>query len=68
MSALRRATGRVLSTPYQKSLEIRTRLAETDPHNAEWQRNLSISHGRIGDVGIAEGDLRGALDAYQKSL
>jgi hypothetical protein len=31
------------STAYQASLDIATRLAETDPTNTEWQRDLSIS-------------------------
>ena len=30
-------------TAYQASLDIATRLAETDPTNTEWQRDLSIS-------------------------
>jgi hypothetical protein len=29
---------------YQASLDIRVRLAAADPANAEWQRDLSVSH------------------------
>ena len=32
-----------------------------DPGNAEWQRDLSVSHDKIGDVRRAQGDLKGAL-------
>ncbi|HUS80270.1 MAG TPA: hypothetical protein VM283_03315, partial [Armatimonadota bacterium] len=44
------------------------RLAQSDPGNAEWQRDLSMSHISIGDVRRAQGDLAGALEAYQAAL
>ena len=53
---------------YQASLDIRERLARADPTNAGWQRDLSVSNNRIGDVLQARGDLDGALAAYQASL
>ena len=53
---------------YQDSLEIRERLAKSDPGNAGWQRDLSVSYDKIGDVKTAQGDLAGALKAYQDSL
>jgi hypothetical protein len=37
-------------TAYQASLDIATRLAETDPTNTEWQRDLSISNNKLGDL------------------
>jgi len=37
-------------TSYRASLAIRERLAKADPGNAGWQRDLSVSHERIGDV------------------
>ena len=46
----------------------RTRLAAADPANTEWQRDLSISHNKLGDVAIAAGDLAAARAAYQASL
>lgn len=52
---------------YQASLAIHQRLATADPRNTEWQRDLSVSHERIGDVHRARGDLTGSLDAYQAS-
>jgi tetratricopeptide (TPR) repeat protein len=53
---------------YRASLEIRARLAAADPGNALWQRDLSVSHDRIGDVLSAQGDLTAALAAYRASL
>ena len=35
---------------YRAALAIRERLAGADPGNAEWQRDLSVSHDKIGDV------------------
>jgi hypothetical protein len=39
----------------------------TYPGNAEWQRDLSISHERIGDVQRAQGDLPAAVASYRAS-
>ena len=55
-------------TSYQASLAIRDRLAQADPGNAGWQRDLSVSHNKIGDVQRAQGDLPAALTSYQASL
>jgi hypothetical protein len=42
--------------------------AAADPANAGWQRDLSVSHNRLGDVAVAAGDLAAARAAYQASL
>jgi hypothetical protein len=50
---------------------VATRLAEQlarDPANTVWQGNLSVSHDRIGNVLLAQGDGPGALAAYRKGL
>ena len=52
---------------YQASHDIFARLAEADPGNAGWQRDLSVSHNKIGDVQRAQGDLAAALRSYQAS-
>jgi hypothetical protein len=44
------------------------RLAQADPGNAEWQRDLSVSYDRIGDVLVAQGDRAGALKSYRDGL
>jgi hypothetical protein len=33
--------------------------------NAGWQRDLSVSHNKIGDVQRAQGDLAAALTSYR---
>ena len=53
---------------FRDSLAIAERLAEADPANAGWQRDLSISHDRIGDVLVAQGKLGDALQAFRDSL
>ena len=53
---------------YQASMEIRRKLAERDPGNAQWQRGLSVSHDRIGDVQRAQGDLGAALKSFQAGM
>ena len=49
-------------------MAIRERLAARDPANTEWQRDLSVSHNKIGDVKVAQGDLPGALAAYAAGM
>ena len=39
-----------------------------DPGNAGWQRDLSISHDRIGDVLVAQGEGGAALAAYGSGM
>ncbi len=45
-----------------------TQLAASDRGNAGWQRNLSVSYDRVGDVQVAQGDLAAALASYEASL
>ena len=45
------------------ALAISERLAKADPGNAGWQRDLSVSYNKIGDVQVAQGDLPAALKA-----
>jgi tetratricopeptide (TPR) repeat protein len=53
---------------YRDSLAIRDRLAKSDPGNAGWRRDLSVSYNKVGDVQAAQGDLAGALKSYRDSL
>ena len=50
---------------YQVSLAIRDRLAMFDPGNTGWQRDLSVSYDKVGDVQVAQGNLPAALASYQ---
>ncbi len=36
--------------------------------NAGWARDVSVSLDKVGDVRVAQGDLPGALEAYEESL
>ncbi|WHO72116.1 tetratricopeptide repeat protein [Rhizobium sp. BT03] len=53
---------------YRNGLNIAKALAERDPSNAEWQRDLSICYDNIGNIRRAEGDAKGALQAYRNAL
>src|SRR5260370_4864213 len=43
-------------------------LAKADPGNAGWQRDLSVSYNKVGDVLVGQGNLQEALQAYRDSL
>ena len=53
---------------YRDSLAIRDRLAQADPGNAGWQRDLSVSYNKIGDGQVAQGNLPDALKSYRDGL
>jgi hypothetical protein len=53
---------------YRGGLAIIDPLAQSDPGNAGWQRDLSVSYEKIGKVQVAQGDLAGALTSYRDSL
>ena len=53
---------------YRDSLAIAERLAKADPGNAGWQRDLSVSYEKVGDVLMDQGNLPEALKAYRDSL
>ena len=53
---------------FQDDLAIGERLAQSDPQNAGWQHDLSVSQQRIGDAALAQGDLTGALKSYRDSV
>src|SRR5205085_544883 len=45
---------------FNASLTIRERLAAADPANAAWQRDLSVSLNKLGDLAVAQGGLPAA--------
>ena len=53
---------------YQDSLAIREKLAAQDAGNAEWQRDLAVSHERLGDIDIDQGDDEAATAHFQRAL
>jgi hypothetical protein len=44
------------------------RLAKADPGNAGWQRDLSVSYDRVGDVLVPQGNLPEALTSFRDGL
>jgi tetratricopeptide (TPR) repeat protein len=42
--------------------------ATADPANSDWQRDLAVSHIKVGDVARAAGDLAATRAAYQTGL
>ncbi len=61
-------SGRFTTEHYQADLDITTKLAAADPTNTQWQRDLSISHERLGELAQARADLTGAAEHYQACL
>ena len=62
---LRRATCRARSPPtLRRHGDLASVWSRAIPLNTEWQRDLSVSHHKLGDVKLAQGDLPGALAAY----
>ncbi len=57
----------VLAT-YREAERQSRLLTLQDPENKEWQRDLSASHERLGDIAKAQGDLPAAKAAYTASL
>ena len=66
-----RSLARILSAEalqfYRGGLAIAERLAKSEPANAGWQADLSVSHDRVGDV-LKDGDAVGALKSYRDGL
>jgi hypothetical protein len=54
-------------TSYRASLTIAERLAASDPSQAGWQRDLCVSHSKLGEVLMAQGDLAGRWRAIARA-
>ena len=53
---------------YRSGLDVADRLVKTNPENAGWQHNLSVSYSKVGDVLMAQGNLAEALKSYRDGL
>ena len=53
---------------YERGQALVHALIDSDPNNAEWQRDLSVSYNKIGDISAARGDRDGALKAFNDGL
>ena len=60
--------GRGALAAYQAGLTIAEGLAQRDPANTQWQRDVYVSKVMTGNVLMSQGDGRGALAAYQAGL
>ena len=49
---------------YRDSLAIAERLAQADPGNAGWQRDLWVSYNKVGEILMAQGDLSRRLEEH----
>ena len=52
----------------RQAVALGEQLARQDPTNPPLQRDLSVSHNKVGDVQRAQGDLVGALASFRKSM
>lgn len=55
------------SQSYKHAHDIADLLAKTDPDNIIWQRDLAVSHEKIGGLREEQGDFSGALEAFAAS-
>ena len=52
----------------EQSQQILADLVAGSPGSTDYQRELSVSYNKVGDVQVAQGDLAGALKSYRDSL
>ncbi len=53
---------------YRQMQQVATQALAQAPQSAAWQRELSVSHERIGGIQQAQGDGAGALQSFQARL
>ena len=53
---------------FQIASESAQSAVRSDSRNTQWQRDLSISYNKIGDVQVAQGETAAALKSYQDGL
>ena len=53
---------------YKEAEEIAKKLAAGDPSNSAWQRDLTVSFIKLGDVAVAQGKLEEAARAFGDGL
>ena len=66
--ALRYFTLSHASKEYREAQTLALRLTTNDPRNSDWQRDLSVSYHKLGDVAKAQGDLEAAARAFRDGL
>ena len=53
---------------YEEAHRQAQRLTASDPGNTQWQRDLSVSYNKLGEVAVAQGQLAEAARVYGDSL
>ena len=53
---------------FEKSRDLRKGLADSDPKNLEWQRDLAVGYAHCGDALFRGGSHEKALDQYHSAL
>ena len=53
---------------YTTTLEVCKKIADKDPDNTEWKRDLSICYQKLGTALSIQGDLEGAEGAFTSVL
>jgi tetratricopeptide (TPR) repeat protein len=53
---------------FEQALEVGKRLAEREPENSGWQRDVSVSLNKVGGVLLEQGNLEGARRAFEQDL
>jgi tetratricopeptide (TPR) repeat protein len=53
---------------YDQDLAVAKALAAKDPSNTDWQRDLSVSFEKLGDVAVSAGKLDDARGFYDQDL
>lgn len=63
-----RGDARGATAAYEEARAIALTLSRREPEQTLWQRDLAISHNKVGDGWLALGDASAALAAYQEGL
>ena len=58
----------VAKKQYSLAFDLAKQLTDADPRNAQSQRELAISHSKLGAVHLRSGDTKGALEAYRAGM
>jgi tetratricopeptide (TPR) repeat protein len=53
---------------YQQAHDLARQVGEASPESAQAQRDLALSHRKLGDLSLELGDSQAALDSYSKAL
>ena len=64
----KRGFSRQAASEYLQAQQLFTRQLKNDPNNSDWQRDLSVSYNKLGDMHKVNGYSAKAIQAYQAGL